>query len=195
MDTLKKYIQENLVITNKEAEDLGYSRHNLSELTKNGQLERLRPGLYQLKGKVIDDFVLISSNSKRIIFSHQTALYLHDLSDRTPSVFHISVPQGYNASHIKKRYEDLQVHYVKKDLYELGTTEIKSPQGNLVPVYDVERTICDIIIDREKIDKQIFTEAIKRYFKSKNKNLRRLITYSIQFKIEDEIKKYLEVLV
>lgn len=195
MNTLKEYIQENLVITNKEAEELGYSRHNLSELTKSGQLERLRPGLYQLKGKVIDDFVLISSNSKRTIFSHQTALYLHDLSDRTPSIFHISVPQGYNASHIKKRYDDLQVHYVKKDLYELGTTEIKSPQGNLVPVYDVERTICDIIIDREKIDKQIFTEAIKRYFKSKNKNLRRLITYSIQFKIEDEIRKYLEVLV
>ena len=161
MDTLKKYIQENLVITNKEAEDLGYSRHNLSELTKNGQLERLRPGLYQLKGKVIDDFVLISSNSNRIIFSHQTALYLHDLSDRTPNVFHISVPQGYNASHIKKRYEDLQVHYVKKDLYELGKTEIKSPQGNLIPVYDIDRTICDIIIDRERIDKQIFTEAIK----------------------------------
>ncbi|MFQ9999084.1 MAG: type IV toxin-antitoxin system AbiEi family antitoxin domain-containing protein, partial [Anaerococcus obesiensis] len=55
MNTLKEYIQENLVITNKEAEKLGYTRHNLSELTKNGQLERLRPGLYQLKGKVIDD--------------------------------------------------------------------------------------------------------------------------------------------
>ena len=168
--------------------------HNLSVLTKSGQLERLRPGLYQLKGKVIDDFVLISSNSNRIIFSHQTALYLHDLSDRTPNVFHISVPQGYNASHIKKRYEDLQVHYVKKDLYEIGKTEIKSPQGNLIPVYDIERTVCDIIIDREKIDKQIFTEAIKRYFKSQNKNLRRLIKYGRLFKIEDEIRKYMEVL-
>lgn len=60
MNTLKEYIQENLVVTNKEAEELGYSRHNLSEFTKLGQLERLRPGLYQLKGKVIDDFVLIS---------------------------------------------------------------------------------------------------------------------------------------
>ena len=194
MNTLKEYIQENLVITNKEAEELGYTRHNLSELTKNGQLERLRPGLYQLKGKVIDDFVLTSSNSNRIIFSHQTALYLHDLSDRTPNVFHIFVPQGYNASHIKKRYEDLQVHYVKKYLYELGKTEIKSPQGNLIPVYDIERTICDIIIDRERIDKQIFTEAIKRYFKSTNKNLRRLIKYSRLFNIEDEIRKYMEVL-
>ena len=194
MDTLKNYIQENLVITNKEAEELGYTRHNLSELTKSGQLERLRPGLYQIKGKVIDDFVLISSNSNRIIFSHQTALYLHDLSDKTPNVFHISVPQGYNASHIKNRYKDLQVHYVKKDLYELGNTEIKSPQGNIIPVYDIDRTICDIIIDREKIDKQIFTEAIKRYFKSQNKNLRRLIKYSRLFKIENEIRKYMEVL-
>ena len=194
MNTLKEYIQENLVITNKEAEELGYSRHNLSVLTKSGQLERLRPGLYQLKGKVIDDFVLISSNSNRIIFSHQTALYLHDLSDRAPNVFHISVPQGYNVTHIKNRYEDLQVHYVKKDLYEIGKTEIKSPQGNLIPVYDIERTICDIIIDREKIDKQIFTEAIKRYFKSPNKNLRRLIKYSRLYKIEDEIRKYMEVL-
>ena len=194
MNTLKEYIQENLIITNKEAEKLGYTRRNLSELTKRGQIERLRPGLYQLKGKVIDDFVLISSNSNRIIFSHQTALYLHDLYDRTPNVFHISVPQGYNASHIKKRYEDLQVHYVKKELYELGKTGIKSPQGNLIQVYDIERTICDIIIDREKIDKQIFTEAIKRYFKSPNKNLRRLIKYSRLFNIEDEIRKYMEVL-
>ena len=194
MNTLKEYIQENLVITNKEAEELGYTRHNLSELTKSGQLERLRPGLYQLKGKVIDDFVLISSNSNRIIFSQQTALYLHDISDRTPNVFHISVPQGYNASHIKNRYKDLQVHYVKKDLYEIGKTEIKSPQGNLVPVYDIDRTICDIIIDSQKIDKQIFTEALKRYFKSPNKNLRRLIKYSRLFKIEDEIRKYMEVL-
>ena len=194
MNTLKEYIKENIVITNKEAEKFGYTRYNLSELTKSGQLERLRPGLYQLKGKVIDDFVLISSNSNRIIFSHQTALYLHDLSDRTPSVFHISVPQGYNASHIKKRYEDLQVHYVKKDLYEIGKTEIKPPQANLIPIYDIERTICDIIIDRKKIDKQIFTDAIKRYFNSNNKNLRRLIKYSRLFKIEDEIRRYMEVL-
>ena len=194
MNTLKEYIKENVVITNKEAKKLGYTRYNLSELTKSGQLERLRPGLYQLKGKVIDDFVLISSNSNRIIFSHQTALYLHDLSDRTPGVFHISVPQGYNASHIKKRYEDIQVHYVKKDLYEIGKTEIKSPQGNLIPIYDIERTICDIIIDRKKIDKQIFTDAIKRYFNSNNKNLRRLIKYSRLFKIEDEIRRYMEVL-
>ena len=194
MDILKEFIRENLIITNKEAEELGYSRHKLSELTKSGELERLRPGLYQLKGSIVDDFILISSNSNRIIFSHQTALYLHDLSDRTPSVIHISVPQGYNASHIKRRYTSLQVHYIKKDLYELGKTVINSPQENIIPVYDIDRTICDIIIDREKNDKQIFTDALKRYFRSPDKNLRRLIKYSRLFKIEDEVRKYMEVL-
>lgn len=194
MNVLKEYLENYSIITNKEAENLGYSRHVLSDLNNRDVLERLRPGVYQVKGEIVDDFLLISSNSTRMVFSNQTALYLHDLSDRTPNNFHLSVPQGYNASHIKKRYENLQIHYVKKDLFEIGLTQVETPMGNFVPVYDRERTICDIIIDREKIDRQIFTDGIRRYFKSSNKNLRKLIKYSRLFKIEEEVKRYIEVL-
>ncbi len=194
MNVLKEYLENYSIITNKEAENLGYSRHVLSDLNNRDVLERLRPGVYQVKGEIVDDFLLISSNSKRMAFSNQTALYLHDLSDRTPNIFHISVPQGYNASHKKRRYENLQIHYVKKDLFEIGLIQVQTPMGNLVPAYDRERTICDIIIDREKIDKQIFTDGIRRYFKSSNKNLRKLIKYSRLFKIEEEVKRYIEVL-
>lgn len=194
MDKLEEYIKEKYVITNKEIEKLGYGRQSLAELTKKNKIERLRPGVYQVKGEVVDDFAYISSNSNRIVFSYNTALYLHNLSDRTPNIFHISVPQGYNASHIIRRNKNVVVHYIKKEWYEIGKTEIKSPQSNTIPVYDLERTICDIIIDREKIDKQIFLDAITRYFKLKNNNLRRLIQYSRIFKIEDEVRKYMEVL-
>lgn len=194
MNVLKEYLENYSIITNKDAENLGYGRHVLSDLNNRDVLERLRPGVYQVKGEIVDDFLLISSNSTRMVFSNQTALYLHDLSDRTPNIFHISVPQGYNASHIKKRYENLQIHYVKKDLFEIGLIQVQTPMGNLVPAYDRERTICDIIIDREKIDKQIFSDGIRRYFKSSNKNLRKLIKYSRLFKIEEEVKRYIEVL-
>lgn len=194
MDKLEEYIKEKYVITNKEIEKLGYGRQSLAELTKKNKIERLRPGVYQVKGEVVDDFAFISSNSNRIVFSYNTALYLYNLSDRTPNTFHISVPQGYNASHIKRRNKNIVVHYIKKEWHEIGKTEIKSPQGNTLPVYDLERTICDIIIDREKIDKQIFLDAITRYFKLKNNNLRRLIQYSRIFKIEEEVRKYMEVL-
>ncbi len=185
---------ENSVITNKDAKNIGIGRHILSDLVNQGKIERIRPGVYQKAGEVVDDFILISSNSKRIVFSHQTALYLYDLSDRTPNIFHISVPQGYNASHIKKRYENLQVWYIKKDLYPIGITEVETPLGNTVQVYDIERTICDIILDRKKIDKQIYIYGLTRYFKKADKNLRKLIKYSRKFSIEDEIRRYVYLL-
>ncbi|MGI6509843.1 MAG: type IV toxin-antitoxin system AbiEi family antitoxin domain-containing protein [Erysipelotrichaceae bacterium] len=194
MNNLKAFLTKHPVITNKEAESIGIGRHILSNLVNQGKLERIRPGVYQKKGDIIDDFMLIASNSTRIVFSHQTALYLHDLSDRTPNIFYISVPQGYNATHIKKRVENLQVRYVKKELYQIGITSVKTPLGNSVQVYDPERTICDVIIDRDKIDKQIFTEGLIRYFNRTNKNLRALIKYSREFNIEDEVRQYMEVL-
>lgn len=194
MNALKNHFENFSIITNEDAYELGYDRNFLSELTKDGKLERLRPGVYQVKGELTDDFVLISSKSKRIVFSHQTALYLYDLSDRTPNIFHISVPQGYNASHIKKRYGNLKLHYIQKDFFDVGLSEIETPLGNKVPVYDMDRTICDIVMNREKIDTQIFTNAITRYFKSNNKNLRRLIKYSRMFNIEEDVRKYIEVL-
>lgn len=194
MDSLKAYLNDHGIITNRQAQALGYDRHTLSDLVKKGELKRLRPGVYQDKDAARDEFSFIASNSERIIFSHQTALYLHDLSDRTPGTFHITVPQGYNAVHIKKRYENLQVHYVKKERHELGRSEIRTPPGNRVAVYDMERTICDLIMDREKTDKQIFIDAMQRYFKASNKNVIRLIKYSRVFHIEEELRKYMEVL-
>lgn len=194
MDKLGEYLSENSLITNKEAKNLGYSRQVLSKLAQNGNLERLKRGVYLTKNSVIDDFALILSNSNRVIFSHHTALFLYNLSDRAPSVFHISVPQGYNASRLKKRFPNLIVHYINKEMYETGKTFIKTPLGNTVAIYDIERTICDIIMDRGKIDKQIFTSGIISYFKSSNKDLRKLLKYSKIFKIEDQIRKYMEVL-
>lgn len=195
MKSLKNYLQENGVITTKDAERLGYSRQVLSQLAKSGKLERIRDGIYQLEGEVIDDFVLISSNSSRVIFSYQTSLYLHDLTDRTPNIFHISVPQGYNASHIKNRFSNVQVHYVKNKWHTTGIEQIRTPLGNIVPVYDMERTICDLIKDRKRVDKQIFSDGINRYFRSSNKNLRNLIKYSKLFGMEQEVRKYMEVLI
>lgn len=58
----------------------------------------------------------------------------------------------------------------------------------------MERCICDIVSERKSIDKQIFIDAMTGYFKSKDKNIRNLIKYSRILGIEDEIRKYMEVL-
>ena len=179
MNILEKYSLENNIITNKQAETIGIKRHTLASLAKKGEIERVKNGVYKKKNALDDDFSVISLNNKQVVFSFHTALYLLGFNDRTPNIFHISVPQGYN---------------VKRDLLYVGAIEIKTPLGSQVKCYNMERCICDIVSERKSVDKQIFTDAIIGYFKSRDKNIRNLIKYSKLLGIEDEIRKYMEVL-
>ena len=194
MNALEKYFLENNLITNKQAEEMGIKRHILASLVQKGELERVKNGVYKKKDAVDDDFAAISLNNDQVVFSFYSALYLLGFSDRTPNVFHISVQQGYNAGHIKRKFSNVKVHYVKKEFFHLGVIQIKTPLGSTVKCYNVERCICDIVSARKSVDKQIFTDAMTGYFNSKDKNIRNLIKYSRILGIEDEIRKYTEVL-
>ncbi len=194
MNALEKYFLGNNIITNKQAEEIGIKRHILAALAQKGELERIKNGVYKKKDAVDDEFAAISLNNEKVVFSFHTALYLLGFSDRTPNVFHISVPQGYNAGHIKRKNSNIKVHYVKKAFFHLGVIKTKTPLGSFVKCYNMERCICDIVSKRKSIDKQIFTNAMTGYFKSKGKNIRSLIQYSKILSIEDEIRKYTEIL-
>ena len=194
MNALEKYFLESNIITNKQAEEIGIKRHTLASLVQKGELERIKNGVYKKKDAIDDDFAVISLNNEQVVFSFHTALYLLGFSDRIPNVFHISVPQGYNAGQIKRRFPNLKVHYIKRDFFHLGIIKIKTPLGSVVQCYNKERCICDIVLERKSMDKQIFIDAMIRYFKSKEKNTRNLIKYSRILGIEDEIRKYMEVL-
>ena len=194
MNALEKYFLESNIITNKQAEEIGIKRHILASLVKKGELERVKNGVYKKKDAIDDDFAAISLNNEKVVFSFHTALYLLGFSDRTPNVFHISVPQGYNTGHIKRKFSNIKVHYVKIDFFDLGISKTKTPLGNSVKCYNMERCICDIVLERKSVDKQIFIDAMTGYFKSKDKNIRNLIKYSRILGIEDEIRKYTEVL-
>ena len=194
MNALEKYFLESNIITNKQAKEIGIKRHILASLVQKGELERVRNGVYKKKDAIDDDYATISLKNNQVVFSFHTALYLLGFSDRTPDVFHITVPQGYNAGHIKRRFPNIKVHYVKSDFFHLGIIKAKTPLGSTVQCYNMERCICDIVLKRKSIDKQIFINAITEYFKSKDKNTRNLIKYSRSLGIEEEIRKYMEVL-
>mgnify|MGYP003375322483 CR=1 FL=1 len=93
--------------------------------------------------------------------------------------------------------ENAKVNYKIGDKIKvnIGVTTIELEKGIEVPVYDLERTICDIIRDKNKIDPQIFNIAMKEYGKKKKKNLRLLYKYSKEFSIENKLQQYMEVLV
>lgn len=180
-------------IRTSQVEASSISRPMLKKYTDMGKLECVRKGLYILTDAIADEYVLLQARSAQVIYSYGTALYFWDMSDRVPHIIDITVQQGANVSKLFHDNDHIRCHYVQPDIYKLGITETKSPQGGVIKLYDKERCICDLIRDKDKMDMQLFSEALKTYFKNKPNN-RKLLKYGKIFGIEDKIRTYMEVL-
>ena len=135
---------------------------------------------------------LLHLRFEQAVFSHETALFFHDLTDREPMQYAVTLKNGYNPTKLKA--EGIQVFTVKPELHEVGLTTGQTPFGHTVPVYDMERTICDLLRSRSSVEMQTFQGALKAYVRRKDKNLRTLMRYAGMFRVEKILRQYLEVL-
>ena len=193
-DKMREIIkQNNGIITAKEVSDNKIDSWYLTNLVKKGELERVVRGVYfDPNFDNYDELYFFQLQNKACIYSYQTALYLHRLTDRLPFVNEVTVKQGYNAWRIK---DSVIVHQVKKEWYELGKAEIKTDMGNIVCAYDMERTICDLVRDRTNQDPEIFSKAWNLYIKKDSKDIWKLRRYAKDFGIAKKIEEILEVIV
>jgi predicted transcriptional regulator of viral defense system len=184
--------QGNNIITTAAAEAAGISRAMLSKLCKGGKIQRIAKGQYMLSDDMPDELLSISLRTDHIIFSHETALFLHGISDRTPFVHSITAPTSKVPSPALRG--ECKVYYIKQELFELGRSEMETPFGNRVPCYDLERTVCDIIRSRNKMGTETFLAALKQYAASPKKDLNRLNIYAKKMRLTTLVRQYLEVL-
>ncbi|MFT9599661.1 type IV toxin-antitoxin system AbiEi family antitoxin domain-containing protein [Mesobacillus sp.] len=182
----------NGVITASEVTKAGISRGNLKYMVDTGLLERTGRGVYQLVGSSEDEMYNLQVRYKRGIFSGATSLYLFDLTDMTPAKFQMTFPHNYNTSTVKS--DNVKCNRVIMELYKLGVVEVKTPTGNTVRAYNMERTLCDILRKHNKIDLQIITDAFKRYIRRKDKKVALQSEYGKKLKVEGKLQTYLEVL-
>lgn len=179
-------IQTSIVLKN------GISKPSLGKFIKKYAYERVSRGIYCSPDVWEDKLYLLQLRCPKTIFSHETALYLLDMTDQDSHDYTVTVKSGYNATHLKK--DNVRVHFIKKELFELGVIRAKTPFRNEVITYNPERTICDLIRNRSSIEIQIFQDAIKEYMKRKDKNLHLLMKYANELRVANILKKYLEVL-
>lgn len=182
------------IIRTKDIVQAGIRREVLSHFVKEGVLDRESRGIYVLAGNWADEYAIIQKKYPKCIFSYGTALYFWELSDRVPDPISISVPQGYNATCVKQFQQGIQTHFVKKLWWGIGIEEINSPQGSKINVYNRERCICDLIRDKDSMEMQVYTQAVKDYFINSEKDIRRLLKYADIFSIEKKVRTYMEVL-
>ncbi|EHD1589208.1 hypothetical protein JR590_003000 [Listeria monocytogenes] len=127
-------------------------------------------------------------NSQKGIFSHETALYLLGFSDRVPIEIVMTFPFGTNTRHIKQ----VNVCPIMISQYhDSGMIEIERSGGQLVKVYNMERTLVDLVT-RYQADKEQLIPAFKQYARWDKKNVPQLFRYAKLFGVEEKVRGYME---
>ena len=131
-------------ITAEEVVAMHISRKTLIEMASEGMIKRIKPGLYALNDVVSDHFYNVIFKNPQAIFSHYTALYLQGYIEKISDMYDVTLPKDYRGS--LRDNPNLNNYYVSKKYLEIGKTYITNSYDNKIPVYDLERCICDIII-------------------------------------------------
>ncbi len=189
---LKLIIAENKgFITSKMVKEQGVHPQYFSMFIKTEKLIKVSSGIYRSKD-AWEDMFFIFQQKKQMIYSHLTAAYLHGLIDRDPSVYHVTLPTGYNTSQVQ--HPLLKIFTIKRECFKLGLSSMPSPFGHRIQLYDAERTLCDLIRSRSKLDKGLVIQAVKTYARRSNRNMIKLMNYASTFQVAKILRTYLEVL-
>ena len=182
----------NGLITATQITNAGIPRRCLSELVAAGQIYKVDRGVYAIPDVWEDEMYILQYRFSKGVFSHGTALYLHDMTDRTPHTFTMTFPHGYNAGGLKGK--NVTVKYATHSIYDLGISVAPSPYGNNIITYDIERTLCDIVKGNNTCDIQMVNAAMKAYAASSTKDIGKLVEYAGRLRVKPKILTYMEIL-
>ena len=104
---------------------------------KEKKLEQAAHGIYVSEDTWVDAMFILHLRCNQAVFSHETALFFHELTDREPSPYSVTVKRGYSPSRLKAG--GISVYTIKPELHEIGIVSTQTPFGHTVPVYDMER--------------------------------------------------------
>lgn len=180
------------LVTTAQVVDAGIPRARITDMVRADELVRVQRGVYCLTDAWEDEFLAAQLRFPKGIFSDGTALYLLGYTDRTPFNLSMTFPRSYRAT--KAREADIEVRTCASDVLDLGLATLKTPYGNEVKGYDLERTLCDMLRGRQDVDVQILNPAMQQYVKSNSKNIQKLLEYASALGVERKMRNYLEVL-
>nr|WP_305137576.1 type IV toxin-antitoxin system AbiEi family antitoxin domain-containing protein [uncultured Schaedlerella sp.] len=172
----------------------GIKKYEVATLCKEGVIERIRRGFYQLpQNAIVTDERILKEMLPGGIICVESALFHYGYSDFSPRKWSVAVPR--TASRTVKRVQEipLKPYFIQKNFLNLGKT-IDNFNGIFLAVYDRERTLCDCFKYRTKLDNEIFNKAVNAYAIDNNKNLVNLSRYAKEMKLYTKVMNVMEVL-
>lgn len=190
-DFIKNLLEDNDgYITASCCRDSGTPTVYLNRMVQRNEIEPVARGLYKQTDVAWDDFFICQYLNPRAVFSYETALALHGVSDKIFSQMNVTVPR-----HVKiHKDSDVIAHYEKDEIYSLGIVSVATPCGNQVKVYNLEKTLCDFVKHRSSMDPEEYVKFLRFYAASPNKNLALLSSYATAMNVLEKVRSALEVL-
>jgi len=174
----KVFDDNNGIIKLSDFTGAGYHNTIIDRLIKAGKVVKIRSGYYEWQSdEIISEAVIINKLYPDAIVCMDSALYFYDYTERTPGAWHLAVNKNSSKSRFKINYPKLKIYYVVEKYLKIGIAEIEF-EGQLLKIYNREKTICDIIRYEKKMDKEVFNKAIQSYARDSKKNVTRLMEYS-----------------
>lgn len=192
MKAIAQFIDESGLLLTQKAIRGGIKKDRFYRFVADNHFEKVAQGVYLSPEAWGDSAFVLHQRCPQAVFSHDEALFYHELIDREPMEQTITIYSGYNTQKLKA--SGIKVFTVKKELLNIGRTEYKNSFGHMIPVYDLERTICDLVRNRNSLEFQDFQTAIKNYTRRSDRDLNKLMFYASFFRVEKLIRQYMEVL-
>ena len=173
----------------------GIDRRYLKDLVNEGNIERIKRGLYRWKDAKFDieeELINVSKIVPHGVICLESALSYYKLTTYTPGEYTVAVKRNYNIK--LPDYPPIKLYYFSDKYYMDGVEKIDI-NGNIIKMYNIEKTICDCLRYEDKISKDIIVESIKEYIRRRDKDISKLMNYATKAKVKDVVQKYIEVLV
>jgi predicted transcriptional regulator of viral defense system len=181
------------VMQTKELRDSGIYYKKLQQLIAEGQVQQIRRGYYQyIDENAFSEAPLIAKLFPDGVVCMESALEYYGYTDRTPSAWNIAVRADSARMRFKIAYPVVKPHFIEPSRFIIGITHVLMEEND-IKIYDRDRTICDCLLHRNKMDAEVFNSAVQSYLKDSGRNEAHLALYAKKLHVEKKVKEVLGI--
>jgi predicted transcriptional regulator of viral defense system len=174
------------ILKTSELNELGLSSRQIKKLLQEGEISKIKYGYYELADEVNSEEAMIARLFPKAVIFLESALLHYNYTDRIPTAWQIAVDRDSEKSQYNIDYPLVEPFYQESKYLSIGVTTFEV-NGVEVRIFDRDRTMCDIMRYEKKLEKEVFTNAVMRYNKDPQRNIRRLFEYAEMFNITKKV--------